>query len=323
MARRALLVGVNSYDNFSPLTGCVLDASKMKEALARNYDGSPNYDCRLLTTDTERVTRAYLREVWGQLFDNFADDILFYFSGHGTPTATGGFVCTQDATTHEPGLPMDEILLLANRSRAREVLLILDCCFAGSLGNPPNLRGPAGSENQAQLREGVTVLAASRPSEVSREETGGHGIFTWLVLNALEGGAADVRGRVSTAAIYAYVEQVLGPWDQRPMYKSHADRLSPVRLCKPAVTDALLRELADYFPTVVSRYQLDPTYEASSPSAVPEHVTIYDKLTQYRDARLLRTVGGNHLYYTVMASGAVELTELGQLYWLLAKESRL
>ena len=133
MARRALLVGINNYDNISPLTGCVLDATKMKDLLARNHDGCPNYDCRLLTTDTERVTRAYLREVWGQLFDNFSDDILFYFSGHGTPTATGGFVCTQDATTHEPGLPMDEILLLANRSRAREVLLILDCCFAGSL----------------------------------------------------------------------------------------------------------------------------------------------------------------------------------------------
>jgi hypothetical protein len=323
MARRALLVGINEYDNADNLTGCVLDATKMKDLLARNFDGSPNYDCRLLTSDSQRVTRAYLREVWGQLFDNFTEDILFYFSGHGTPTQTGGCIVTQDATEHEPGLPMDELLLLANQSRAREVLIILDCCFAGSIGNPPNLRGPAGSENQAQLREGVTILAASRPSEVSREETGGHGIFTWLVLNALQGGAADIRGRISAAAIYAYVEQVLGPWDQRPLYKSHADRLSPIRLCEPAVSDALLRELPNYFPSAVSRCELAPSYEASDPSSKPEHVAIYEKFTQFRDARLLRTVGGNHLYYTVMGSGAVELTEIGQLYWLLAKEGRI
>ncbi len=318
MAGRALLIGINRYDNFGNLTGCVLDATAMEGLLARNDDGSPNYACRLLTSPSENVTRARLREVWEQLFENYTEDILFYFSGHGTPTQTGGYVVTQDATEKEPGLPMDELLSLANNSKAREVLLILDCCFSGALGNPKNL-----PEYQAQLREGVTVLSASRSTEVSMEETGGHGIFTWLVLNALRGGAADIRGRVSAAAVYAYVEQALGPWDQRPLYKSHADRLSPVRLCEPAVPDSLLRELPNYFPTADDRYLLDPSYEASDPSAQPDHTAIYQNLTQFRDARLLRTVGGGHLYYTVMEAGAVELTEVGKLYWLLAKEGRI
>lgn len=323
MARRALLVGINEYDNGCNLTGCVSDATAMEGLLARNEDGSPNYSCRLLTSPKERVTRARLREVWGQLFDNFTDDILFYFSGHGTPTQTGGWLVTQDATDIEPGLPMDELLVLANQSKAREVLLILDCCFSGALGNPQNLQGAAGASNQAQLREGVTILSASRASEPAMEETGGHGIFTWLVLNALRGGAADVRGMVSAASIYAYVEQALSPWEQRPLYKSHADRLSPIRTCEPYVSDALLRQLPNYFPEAGSRYQLDPSYEASDPSAQPDNVTIYQVFTQYRDARLLKTIGGSHLYYTVIGSGAVELTQLGQLYWLLAKKSRL
>jgi len=324
MARRALLVGIDEYDFGGNLTGCINDATAMRALLTRNYDGSPNYDCRLLTSaGSERITRGNLRHTWEQLFDNFSDDILFYFSGHGTPTQIGGYLVTQDSDEHDPGLPMNELLQLANQSQAREVLLILDCCFSGSLGNPKNLQGQSGIENQAQLREGVTILAASRPNEVSLEQIDGHGIFTWLVLNALSGGAADVRGRISTASIYAYVEQVLGPWDQRPLYKSHANQLTPVRLSKPAVQDALLRELPKFFPTELSRYQLDPTYEASDPTAVPEHVAIYDMFTQFRDAGLLRTVGGNHLYYTVMGSGAVELTEVGQLYWLLAKEGRI
>jgi hypothetical protein len=152
MARRALIIGINDCDNYNDLTGCILDANAMENILARNDDGSPNYDCRLLTTAKERVTRERLREVWEQLFDNFSEDILFYFSGHGTPTRTGGYIVTQDATEKEPGLPMDELLSLANDSKAREVLLILDCCFSGALGNPKNLR-----EYQAQLREGVTI----------------------------------------------------------------------------------------------------------------------------------------------------------------------
>jgi uncharacterized caspase-like protein len=65
------------------------------------------------------------------------------------------------------------------------VLLILDCCFSGSIGNPPNLQGEI--ENQALLREGVTILAASRPAQVSME-VGGHGVFTKLVMGALRGG---------------------------------------------------------------------------------------------------------------------------------------
>ena len=318
MARRALLVGINAYDNFNPLTGCILDATAMEGLIARNSDGSPNYDCCLLTTAKERVTRERLREVWEQLFDNFPDDILFYFSGHGCVTRTGGQVCTQDATEKEPGLPMDELLALANDSKAREVLLILDCCFSGALGNPKNLR-----ESQAQLREGVTILTASRSTEVSLEKTGGHGIFTWLVLSALRGGAADIRGHVSAAAIYSYAEQALGSWDQRPLYKSHAERLSPVRLCETAVPDALLRELPKYFATATDRYNIGPSYESTETTAIPEHTAIYQTFTRYRDARLLRTIGGNHLYYTAIQSGSVELTEIGQLYWLLAKEGRI
>ena len=323
MTRRALLVGINEYECAGNLSACALDATALEGLLARNEDGSPNYACRLLTSPKECVTRSLLRQIWGELFDNFDEDILFYFSGHGTPTATGGHIVTQDATKHEPGLPMDELLLLANQSKAREVLLILDCCYSGALGNPKHLQTPSAHTQQAYLREGVTILSASRSTEVAYEGTNGHSVFTWLVLNALRGGAADVRGMVSAASIYAYVEQALGPWQQRPLYKSHADRLSPIRKCTPCVPDSLLRQLPQFFTEADSRYQLDPSYVASSSSAKPECVSIYQVFTQYRDARLLKTVDGGHLYYTVMESGAVELTQLGQLYWLLAKENQI
>lgn len=154
------------------------------------------------------MTRGLLRQQWRELFQDFRGDVLFYFSGHGTPTEVGVYLFTQEGTSDDPGLAMQDLVDMANNSSAKTVLLILDCCFSGSARNPASLQA-GGLENKAILREGVTILAASRPTQASME-IGGHGVFTKLVLGALRGGAANVRGQVSAASIYAYAEAALG-----------------------------------------------------------------------------------------------------------------
>jgi len=322
VAKRALLVGIDEYDapEVPALTGCVADATEMAAALGRNDDNSVNFECRLLTSPgPDAITRAYLRQQWRDLFQDFRDDVLFYFSGHGSPSDIGGFLVTQEGVPGDPGLLMDEVINLANNSTARTVLIILDCCFSGLAGNPAAL---GGIENRALLREGVTILAASRPTEAA-VEVGGHGVFTNLVLGALRGGAADVRGRVSAASIYAYAEAALGSWDQRPLYKSHAEHLEPVRLCTPRVSDALLRELVAFFPDADARYQLDMTYEETNGAAVAAHVAIFRKFKQYQIGGLLQPTVGHDLYWTAERSESVVLTELGKFYHTLVSRGRI
>jgi Caspase domain len=322
MARRALLVGIDDYHGVPALAGCVADAQAMADMLSTNDDGGPNFHCRLLTAPRSEVTRAALRAKWEALFGSFDGDVLFYFSGHGLATTVGGYLVTQEGTPQDPGLPMNDLLLLANQSKARSVLLILDCCYSGSLGHAPVLQPDGSMSPVAQLRAGVTVLAASRPTEVSLE-VDGHGVFTGLLLGALAGGAADVRGRVSAASLYAYVEAVLGAWDQRPLYKSYASHLEPVRLCAPAVSDALLRELPQLFDRPGATLVLDPSYEETAPVAVPERVALFRKFKTLRNAGLLATVGGDDLYWAAMRNGAIKLTPLGQFYWRLAETWRI
>jgi hypothetical protein len=324
MAKRALLVGIDDYDNISPLSGCINDATAMKELLERNEDGTKNYDCRILTSsDVEPVTRKFLRQQWIELFENFKEDILFYFSGHGTPTDVGGYLVTQDGESDDPGLSMNDLLTLANRSQAQSVLLILDCCFSGDIGNPPNLQsGVNNFENQAQLREGVTILTASRNNQVATE-IGNHGVFTYLVLTALRGGAADIRGNISAAAIYAYAEQALGSWDQRPMYKSHANKLDPVRKCNPCVEDVVLRKLTEIFPKADSLIDLNPSFEPSVKPRNEENEEIFSQLQTFRDSRLLIPVGEKHLYYAAIYSKQCKLTPLGQYFWHLVSEEKI
>jgi len=169
------------------------------------------------------------------------------------------------------------------------------------------------------LRPGVTLLAATGSDEHALE-IDGHSIFTRLVLGALKGGAADVRGLVSAASIYAYVEQALGSWDQRPIYKSNATQLAPIRYCKPDVTDDELRRLPQFFPTPDHQYTMDPSYEVTRPGALPEHLAIFKLFKRYRDARLLRPSFDEDLYFAAIRSHPVELTLLGQFYWQLAKD---
>jgi caspase domain-containing protein len=322
MKKRALLVGIDQYQHMPALTGCVADATVLCKMLQNHENEEPNYDCRLLTsTDKQPVTREVLRARVEELFLNAEDHVLFYLSGHGKSTRSGAFLVTQDGTMGDPGLPMDQLLNLANQSKAKTILLILDCCYAGQLGDPSLLQDRDGLQT-ALLREGVTILAASRSSERAymAEE---HSVFTKLLLGALAGGAADVRGRVSAASIYAYIEQVLNSWEQRPMYKSHAAHLPPVRLCKPSVPDKLLRELPKLFPEEASKYTMAPSYEHTHPTARQSHVDVFNKFKVLRNARMLSIQAGKDLYSIALESGWVRLTPLGQFYWLLATKNQL
>lgn len=56
--KRALLVGINEYDNVRPLSGCVNDVTAVRPLLARHDDNSPNFECQLLTGPPAKVSRA-------------------------------------------------------------------------------------------------------------------------------------------------------------------------------------------------------------------------------------------------------------------------
>jgi hypothetical protein len=185
--------------------------------------------------------------------------VLLYFSGHGILTPFGGHLCTWDSTYNDYGVAMQEIMHMAFESKSQDILLILDCCHSGSMANP-SMFNNKNSNPLSLLRENMTVIAASRASEVS-VEAGGHSLFTAAVLDALEGGAADHMGWVTAPSIYSYVERRFAAWAQRPVYKSNATELKVVRECAPLIDRLKLRELVTFFPTADYQYQLDPEFE--------------------------------------------------------------
>ena len=317
--KRALLIGVNHYPpGVGDLDGCIADASAMYEVLEKHDDGAPNFECRALLSDPEEptVTRANLKEALKRLFSTPADVVLFYFSGHGyLDSNLEGVLVTQDASNQEEGVGMAEVIKLANQSpeRIKEVVIILDCCHSGAMGNSQT------APDKVSLASGRSILTACRESEPSLE-CDERGVFTSFICDALSGGAADVLGKVTVASLYAYVDEVFGAWEQRPLFKANVSRLQPLRQCQPQVPLDVLRRLKHYFPKPDFLFPLDPSFEPDPPTPrqQPRNLAnerIFDELQKCRAARLVEPVGTAHMYYAAMESKTCRLTKLGQFYW--------
>lgn len=312
--RKALVVGINNYPA-APLKGCINDASAFANTIEKNGDGSPNFSVRL---ETDVATKSALKTMIKELFEGANDIALLYFSGHGFLNELGGYVVTPDHQKNDVGVSMDEILIMANGSKAKDKIIILDCCHSGAFGSPAITGGAS-----AQIIEGVVVLTASRDDE-SAIEVNGHGIFTNLLIDALQGGAADLRGHVTPGSVYAYIDQALGPWDQRPVFKTNVTRFTSLRTIQPQVPIEVLRKITEYFVTAEQEFALDPTYEFDNEDiAVPEKVAILKNLQKFVSIGLVVPVGEEHMYYAARNSKSCKLTALGYHYWRLIKDGKI
>ena len=331
--RRALLVGIDAY-GFGRLEGCVADAAGLADILSTNADGSPNWRTEMmLGSDGEPpITREALRDGLSQLFKSARDaDLLFFFAGHGGQTLWGADLVTQDATENSLGVSMNDLITLANDSPARSVTLILDCCFSGDVGALPGLQSAAVAEpfrlTKTVLRENVTVMAASRAIETSAEVEG-HGAFTRVLLDGLEGGATDHRGNITALSLYGYVSNAFDDWQQRPILKTNLTEPLVLRVGPPWLDVELLRRLPQHFPTSDARIQLTPAHEgegrplARSEDGTPEQQQ-FDYMGRLRNANLVTTEGRRDHYWVAIESGYVYLTPLGRYFWGLAKRGVL
>jgi Caspase domain len=273
------------------------------------------------------ATKSELLGLINNLFSGDTPIALLYFSGHGMVTKSGGYIITPDAKLNDLGVSMDEILQLANASESRNRIIILDCCHAGAFGEP---RIPQGV--LTHLASGITVLTASRKDE-SAIEVNGHGVFTNLLIEALKGGASNVHGNITPGGLYAYIDQSLGEWYQRPVFKTNVTRFISLRTVKAQVPKETLRMLIDYFPTEKAEYNLNPSYEFTNshdiehkvidPVAVSENVAIFKNLQKFQSAGLVVPVNAEFMYFAAMNSKSCKLTALGHHYWRLVKEEML
>jgi hypothetical protein len=323
--RKALVVGINHYDHVQPLFGCVNDALAVKSVFERNSDGTVNFGVKLLTGTgfTNQVTRGQLRESIKELFTGESETALFYFAGHGHIESTGGYLLASDARTGDEGIPLSDVIAFSNQSSARNRIIILDSCHSGIAGS--SALNPAAAE----LKEGTTILTASTAEQYASEENGA-GVFTALLVDALNGGAGNLVGDVTPGSVYAHIDQSLGPWNQRPVFKTNVKTFVSLRKVQPLIALAELQRITDFFPTSGHDFPLDPTYEperngteTALPPPDPVNTEKFAILQKYNRVGLLMPFGAPHMWHAAMGSKSCRLTVLGEHYRRLVAQGQI
>lgn len=310
--RGALIVGIDDYPEYK-LKGCKNDATSLSELLKRNEDGTKNFSVIL---ETEIQSRHKLRGAIIKLFKTELETALFYFAGHGCLNERGGFLLTPDTKIYDEGIPMDDVLNIVNQSKIKNKIVIIDCCHAGSMGEPVIIGAKA-----TYLSEGVVIITACRRNELAMEKNGS-GIFTSLLLDALNGGAADIGGSVTLAGVYAYIERSLSLWQQRPQFKSNVQRFIPLRQLKPFISvENVLKNITQYFASADMIFRLDPSYEYTNTAiSLEKNIIVFKNLLQLNKAGLVEPINEEYMYFEAQNSGACRLTKIGKYYWRLIKE---
>ncbi len=328
MTKKALVVGVNYYSKVSPLYGCVNDASRVGALLEFHADGSRNFEVKqICSTDTNNaISKKQLKDNIAQLFSDTGDIALLYFAGHGHFDVTGGYICSSDVDSEgNDGVSLAEIMVLANKSKIANKVIILDSCHGGIAG------ASALNDSIAEINDGVTILTASTKDQYALE-SGGGGVFTNLLVNALTGAAANLVGDVSPGSIYAHIDQSLGAWsEQRPVFKTNVKRFISLRKVQPPLLTTELRRINEFFPSPGYHFPLDPTYEParngsddmSIPSPDPLKTPIFKILQNFNRVGLVVPLEAEHMYYAAMGSKSVKLTALGEHYRSLAALGRI
>ncbi len=217
--RKALLIGIEKYRFLRHLKGCANDVAGLAEILQR-----PGYQFEVEILTEAQAKRSSIRQSINSTLSD-AEFSIIYFAGHGLRTKTATYLATAD---HEPG---DEGIDLSYLSQAikglvgqnQSVLLILDCCHSGGadLGEAENsARAMESGDIPAFLGSGIVLMAACGSLEKAKEVVINgttHGAFTYSLLQALMGKAANAQHIVTVSRVYEYVsEELEKQGQQRP-----------------------------------------------------------------------------------------------------------
>ncbi len=323
--RKALVVGINYYEYGSPLFGCVDDAHSVKAILERHGDGSVNFEVRLFTGTgpTDVVSRSELKDYIAELFKDDSEIALFYFAGHGHIETTGGYILASDSQRGDEGVSLADVLVFANESKAKNKIIVLDSCHSGIAGTTPSVG------QNALLSEGITILTASTKDQYATEQNG-RGVFTILLVDALSGVAANLVGDISPGSVYAYIDQSLGAWEQRPVFKTNVKSFVSLRKVQPSVQLADLQRIVEFFPSPGFQYPLDPSYEPElkgrsegMPPPNPENTRKFAVLQKYNRVNLVVPVDAPHMWHAAMEGKSCKLTVLGEHYRRLVERNRI
>lgn len=216
----AVVVGINAYKSWPRLAYAVNDAQTVRDTLIRKYGFPADHVTTLLDGEATR------EKILAALGDNLADGrkvtkddrVFVFFAGHGVtrklPSGKSqGFIVPVDAAAESfqsQAISMTNLQDASDAIPAKHVFFVMDACYSGLA---LTRGGAVGGGDRTQYlmeitrRQAREVLTAGGGDEqVADNGPGGHSIFTWTLLQGLEGKAdLDGDGAITATELAAYV----------------------------------------------------------------------------------------------------------------------
>jgi peptidoglycan/xylan/chitin deacetylase (PgdA/CDA1 family)/uncharacterized caspase-like protein/regulator of sirC expression with transglutaminase-like and TPR domain len=210
----AVVIAVDNYPKWPKLQYAVNDATGVRDLLLNKFGFKRDH---VITLFNEEATREKILSALGDTLSNpnsvQRDDRVFvFFAGHGAtrrlPSGRDlGYIIPWDADTQNfqgQAISMTNFQDISESIPAKHVFFVMDSCYSGLALT----RGENGNYLREMSRRTARQMltAGGADEQVADNGPNGHSVFTWTLLQGLEG-RADLNsdGFITAAELAAYV----------------------------------------------------------------------------------------------------------------------
>ena len=213
--RIAVLVGNNGYKDPVPVLGTPIgDVDQIAEVLRNRF----GYETQVLHDASKVQIIQALNKVAEEAKPE--DSVLLFYAGHGymMDDTRMGFWIPVDGTASSAAnwISNTDISKLLHAISARQIILVSDSCFSGSLTHEQKLTSSfVPKTGEILQRRAVLALSSGDEEPVSDAGREGHSIFAWYLIKTL----GAVKGAAVGFEIYRTVHNgVIKDYPQIPQY---------------------------------------------------------------------------------------------------------
>ncbi|MGH9861861.1 MAG: caspase family protein [Candidatus Acidiferrales bacterium] len=226
----ALIVGISKYKdaNIPSLNYAHRDAQALAEFIQTPTGGGYQKDNILLLTDEQATNASLTRALRSFLQKPDVDDlVLLYFASHGLPDPNrpeNVYFLAHDTDASDiagTALPMRDLeFALKHTLLAQRVVILTDACHSGAVGMTGSRRATVDAADQINRAfqqaivnslPGIAIFSSALARETSQEGPqwgGGHGVFTWFLLEGMQGKAdSNGDGTVTLDELFGFVRE--------------------------------------------------------------------------------------------------------------------
>jgi WD40 repeat protein len=227
-------IGINKYKNSNMVLSYARNDAESFVKVFKEKGGALYKDIVVHELYDENATKKNILDTLDKLAKKVAshDVFVFYYAGHGSMNDGKFYFIPQECTRlYESGalsssaIEATEIQLRLQKIKALKQIIIMDACQSGGSVELLAMRGGMEEKAMAQLSRsaGIHVMASAGSEQNAKEiATLKHGLFTYVLLKALEGSAdgAPDDGKITLFELKSYLD------DQVPeLNKEHSQKI--------------------------------------------------------------------------------------------------